>query len=100
MQGLKGATAAAAILAALLAAPAMGQTTQFMVSGSSVTVGAMPASEGKGFSVYHYLHRGSAKSVNVTCNCDGAAPASMSCDDVNYQCSCPSAKISCDGGGG
>ena len=101
MQGLKGAAAAAAIIAALFAAPAIAQTTQFMVSGAPVTVGAQPASEGKGFSVYHYRQRGSAKSVNVTCNCEGGAqPASMSCDDVNYQCSCPSANISSDGAGG
>ena len=99
-QGLKGLAAAAAVVAALVAVPALAQTTQFMVSGAPVTVGAQPASEGKGFSVYHYRKRGSAKSVSITCNCDGAQPVSMACDDVNYQCSCPSAKISCDGAGG
>jgi hypothetical protein len=101
MQGLKAAAAAAAIVAALSTAPAIAQTTQFMVSGAPVTVGAQPASEGKGFSIYYYRQRGAAKSVKVTCNCEGGAqPASMSCDDVNFQCSCPSAKISCDGAGG
>jgi hypothetical protein len=98
-QRLKGLAAAAAMIAAQ-AVPALAQTTQFMVSGAPVTVGAQPASEGKGFSVYHYRQLGSAKSVSVTCNCDGAQPVSMACDDVNYQCSCPSAKISCDGAGG
>jgi len=70
-QRLKGLAAAAAVIAAL-AIPALAQTTQFMVSGAPVTVGAQPASEGKGFSVYHYRQLGSAKSVSVTCNCDGA----------------------------
>jgi hypothetical protein len=100
MQGLKGLAAAAAGFASLAAAPALAQTTQFMVSGAPVTVGAQPASEGKGYSVYHYRQRGSAKSVSITCSCDGAQPTQMSCDDVNYQCSCPSAKIACDGAGG
>ncbi len=58
MQGLKAAAAAAAIVAALSTAPAIAQTTQFMVSGAPVTVGAQPASEGKGFSVYYYRQRG------------------------------------------
>jgi len=92
--------AAAAAAMAALASAASAQTTQFMVSGAPVTVGAQPANEGNGYSVYHYRQRGSAKSVSVTCACDGAQPAQMSCDDVNYQCSCPSAKISCDGAGG
>ena len=100
MQGFKAFAAATTVLAALAAVPALAQTTQFMVSGAPVTVGAQPANEGKGFSVYHYRKLGSAKSVSVTCNCDGAQPVSMSCDDVNYQCSCPAAKISCDGAGG
>jgi hypothetical protein len=93
------------ILGALLVCvgltPALAQTTQqFMVAGAPVTVGTNPASEGNGYSVYHYRHRGSANSVNITCMCDGAKPASGTCDDVNYQCSCPSAKIACDGAGG
>jgi hypothetical protein len=100
MQRLKAMAIAAVIAAGLFALPVLAQTTQFMVSGAPVTVGAQPANEGNGFSVYHYRKRGSAKSVSVTCNCDGAQPVSMSCDDVNYQCSCPAAKISCDGAGG
>jgi hypothetical protein len=100
MQGLKGLAAAAAGFAALAAAPALAQTTQFMVSGWPITVGAKPANEGKGFSVYHYRKLGSAKAVSVTCNCEGAQPTALSCDDVDYQCSCPSAKIACDGAGG
>jgi hypothetical protein len=99
MQGLKGLAAGAA-LALCFTSPALAQTTQFMVSGWPITVGAKPANEGKGFSVYHYRQLGSAKSVSVTCNCEGKQPASLSCDDVNYQCSCPSAKIACDGAGG
>ena len=90
----------AAALAVACASPAVAQTTQFMVSGAPITVGAQPASEGKGYSVYHYKHRGSANSVNINCLCDGAQPTISTCDDVNYQCSCPSAKIACDGGGG
>ena len=99
MPCLKALAAAAAMVAAV-SVPALAQTTQFMVSGAPVTVGAQPASEGKGYSVYHYRQRGSAKAVSVTCACDGAQPSQMSCDDVNYQCSCPSAKIACDGAGG
>jgi hypothetical protein len=98
MPGMK--TAAAAALIAALTLPALAQTTQFMVSGAPVTVGAQPASEGKGFSVYHYRQLGKPKSVSVTCNCDGAQPVQANCDDVNYQCSCPGAKIACDGAGG
>jgi hypothetical protein len=98
MRSLKG-LAAAAVVAICFASPALAQTTQFMVSGAPVTVGAKPANEGKGYSVYHYRKLGSAKSVNVTCSCDGAQ-ATSSCDDVDYQCSCPSAKIACDGAGG
>jgi hypothetical protein len=99
MPGLKAFAVIAAVTVAATAT-AHAQTTQFMVSGAPVTVGAQPASEGKGYSVYHYRQRGSAKSVSVTCACDGAQPTQMSCDDVNYQCSCPSAKIACDGAGG
>jgi len=97
MQGLK-VLAAGAALALCFASPALAQTTQFMVSGAPVTVGAKPANDGKGYSVYHYRQLGSAKSVNVTCSC--AQATSSSCDDVKYQCSCPSAKIACDGAGG
>jgi hypothetical protein len=42
-QRLKGLAATAAVIAAL-AIPAVAQTTQFMVSGAPVTVGAQPAS--------------------------------------------------------
>jgi hypothetical protein len=100
MNKLKGLAGAAAVLAIAGATTVAAQTTQFMVSGWPITVGAKPANEGKGFSVYHYRKLGSAKSVSVTCNCDGMQPTQLSCDDVDYQCSCPSAKIACDGAGG
>jgi hypothetical protein len=54
----------AAALAVACVSPALAQTTQqFMVAGAPVTVGTNPASEGKGYSVYHYKQRGSANSV-------------------------------------
>jgi hypothetical protein len=90
----------AAALALAFATPAAAQTTQFMVAGAPVTVGAQPASEGKGYSVYHYRSLGHENSVNVNCLCDGAKPTSGTCDDVEYECSCPSAKLTCTGGGG
>lgn len=90
--------AAAIGLAALT--PALAQTTQFMISGAPVTVGAMPASEGNGYSVYHYRQRGSENSVSVSCLCDGAKATTGTCDDVQYQCSCPTGKLICSGGGG
>jgi hypothetical protein len=91
----------AAALAVACVSPALAQTTQqFMVAGAPITVGTNPANEGKGYSVFHYRSRGSANSVSITCMCDGAKPVSSTCDDVNYQCSCPSAKIACDGAGG
>jgi hypothetical protein len=94
-----GAAALALVCAGLV--PASAQTTQqFMVSGAPVTIGTNPASEGKGYSVYHYRSLGSENSVNVSCMCDGAKPTSGTCDDVEYQCSCPSAKLTCTGGGG
>lgn len=99
MKSLMVGAAALALVAAALS-PAAAQTTQFMVSGSPVTVGAMPASEGKGYSVYHYRHRGSENSVNVNCLCDSGKTTTGTCDDVQYQCSCPSAKFVCSGGGG
>ncbi|MFA5899134.1 MAG: hypothetical protein WC829_08475 [Hyphomicrobium sp.] len=97
MPSLLQATIAVAACIAAMALPAAAATTEFEVSGAPVTVGAQPANEGAGYSVYHYKHRGSAKSVSVTCACDSAAkPTQVSCNDVNYQCSCPSAKITCD----
>ncbi|KAB2941195.1 MAG: hypothetical protein K8F92_09945 [Hyphomicrobium sp.] len=52
MPSLKALAAAAAIVSAV-SVPALAHTTQFMVSGAPVAVGAQPASEGKGYSVYH-----------------------------------------------
>lgn len=91
----------AAALAVACVSPALAQTTQqFMVAGAPVTIGTLPANEGKGYSVYHYRSLGSENSVNVNCMCDGAKPTVGTCDDVEYQCSCPSAKLTCSGGGG
>jgi hypothetical protein len=91
----------AAALAMAAGTPALAQTTQqFMVAGAPVTIGTLPASEGKGYSVYHYRKLGGENSVNVNCMCDGAKPTLGTCDDVEYDCSCPSAKLTCTGGGG
>jgi hypothetical protein len=87
----------AAALALAAATPALAQTTQFMISGAPVTVGAMPASEGHGYSVYHYRQKGGPGSVNVNCLCDGAKATTATCDNVQYQCNCPSGKLICSG---
>jgi hypothetical protein len=47
-----GAAAFALVCAGLV--PALAQTTQFMVAGAPVTVGAQQANSGKGYSIYHY----------------------------------------------
>jgi hypothetical protein len=100
MRSLMVGAAALALVGAGLT-PAFAQTTQqFMVAGAPVTIGTMPASEGKGYSVYHYRSLGHENSVNVNCMCDGAKPTTGTCDDVEYKCSCPSAKLTCTGGGG
>jgi hypothetical protein len=91
---------AASAAALAVAVPAMAQTTQFMISGAPVTVGAMPAAEGNGYSVYHYRKLGSENSVSVSCLCEGAKATTGTCDNVQYQCSCPSGKLVCSGGGG
>jgi hypothetical protein len=96
MKSLMVAAAALALVGAALT-PASAQTTQFMISGSPVTVGAMPASEGNGYSVYHYRKKGGAGSVNVNCLCDGAKATTGTCDNVQYQCNCPSGKLICSG---
>jgi hypothetical protein len=96
MQSFKGIVVAAAVFAALSAAPALAQTTQFMVSGAPVTVGAQPASSGKGYSIYHYRSLAGAKGVTVTCSCDGNKAQTAACSQVNYDCACPSAKVTCD----
>jgi hypothetical protein len=57
----------------------------------------MPASEGKGYSIYHYRQRGGAGSVTVNCLCEGAKATTATCDNVQYQCNCPSGKLICSG---
>lgn len=96
MKSLMVAAAALTLVGAALT-PASAQTTQFMISGSPVTVGAMPASEGEGYSVYHYRKKGGPGSVNVNCLCDGAKATTGTCDNVQYQCNCPSGKLICSG---
>ena len=88
--------AAAFALACAGLAPALAQTTQFMVSGAPVTVGAQQANSGKGYSIYHYKNLSSPHAVTVTCSCEGAKMTTSTCSQVNYDCACPTAKITCD----
>lgn len=95
MQGLKG-LAAVAVLALCCTTPALAQTTQFMVSGAPVTVGAQQANSGKGYSIYHYRALSGPKSVTVTCSCEGSKTHTAMCSQVNYDCACPSGNVTCD----
>ena len=96
---MAGAAALALVFAGL--SPALAQsTTQFMVSGAPVNVGAQPANAGKGYSVYHYRSIGPKGAVSVNCSCDGAKASAGTCDTLDYYCDCPSAKLTCSGAGG
>ncbi len=96
MQGLKGLAAAAAVLTMIGATAVAAQTTQFMVSGAPVTVGAQQANTGKGYSIYHYRALSGPKSVTVTCSCEGSKTQTAMCSQVNYDCACPSGNVTCD----
>ncbi len=81
MQRIHLVAALAALAAAIAALPAAAPTTQFMVSGAPVTVGAQPASKGNGYSIYHYRSLNSPNSVTVNCSCDdGAKSNTASCN--------------------
>lgn len=81
----------------LISASANAQQIERKIGNENVIIDLKPATEGKGYSILHYVKSDAAPkchTVSLTCSSDGTS-ASACCPTVYYDTFCPNARISC-----